>query len=190
MPQQFTDFENSEEDNWCCLWETPSKKSQRRFTRAWVHPLLGDILISEGLAIPKHPIEPSEFTAITSNLATQPEDQFLLWRQEMEASKKSSPRRWPSCTNRRTDCGRKMSAYKPNWSPAGLRNRRNLPTSFNRSIPRKAKRPLYQTTLTYQRMTSYLLTVPRSHAVHHPRMSRKPNPEKGHLANPAGPPAS
>ena len=85
MPQRFTDSENSEDDNWCCLWETPSKKSQRRFARAWVHPLPGDIPISEALAIPKHPIEPSEFTAITSNVANQPEDQFLLWRQEMEA---------------------------------------------------------------------------------------------------------
>ena len=76
MLQQSTDFENSRDHNWRRLWETPSKKSQRRYARAWVHPLLGDLPISEALAIPKHPVNPV-------NLA--PEDKFLLWFQEIEA---------------------------------------------------------------------------------------------------------
>ena len=86
MPRRFTDSKNSGDHNWRRLWKTPSKKSQRQYARAWVHPLPGGLPISKALAIPKHPIGPSEFTAMTSipaNLA--PEDQFLLWRQEMEA---------------------------------------------------------------------------------------------------------
>ena len=93
MPRQFTDSENSGDHNWNRLWETPSKKSQRQYARAWVHPLPGDLPISKALSIPKHPIGPSEFTAMTSipkNLS--PEDQFLLWRQEMEAKQREQAR--------------------------------------------------------------------------------------------------
>ena len=93
MPQRFTDSENSGVYNWHHLWETPSKKSQRRYVRAWVHPLPGDLPISKALAIPKHPIGLLEFTAMASipaNLA--PEDQFLLWRQEMEENQEEQAR--------------------------------------------------------------------------------------------------
>ena len=93
MPRQFIDSENSGDHNRRHMWETPSKKSQRRYARAWVHPLLGDLPISETLAIPKHLIGPSKFTTMTSNPANQPpEDQFLLWRQEMEAKQEEQAR--------------------------------------------------------------------------------------------------
>ena len=86
MLRRSTDFENSGDHNWRRLWETLSKKSQRRYARAWVHPLPGDLPISKALAIPKHPTGPSKFNAMASNPANlAPEDQFLLWRQEMEA---------------------------------------------------------------------------------------------------------
>ena len=86
MLRRSIDSESSGDYNWRRLWETPRKKSQRRYARAWVHPLLGDLPISKALAIPKHPTRPSEFNAMTSNPANlAPEDQFLLWRQEMEA---------------------------------------------------------------------------------------------------------
>ena len=86
MPRRSIDSENSGDHNWCRLWETSSKKSQRRYTRAWVHPLSGDLPISEALAIPKYPVGLLEFTAMTRNPANlAPEDQFLRWRQEMEA---------------------------------------------------------------------------------------------------------
>ena len=46
------------------------------------------------LAIPKHPIGPSEFTVMASipaNLA--PEDQFLIWRREMEVKQEEQARK-------------------------------------------------------------------------------------------------
>ena len=93
MPRQSSDFENSGDHNWHCLWETPSKKSQRRYARASVHPLLGDPPISEALAIPKHSIVPSEFTAMATNPANiNPEYQLLLWRKEMEARQEEQAR--------------------------------------------------------------------------------------------------
>ena len=108
------------------------------------------------------------------------------WRQD----KRSRPDRWSSCANTRTDCGRIMSACEPGWRPARLRNHGDLPTHFLHLVLTKAKRSLYPTTLTYRRMTSYLPTALRSHAVHHPRMPRKPNLEKGPLIDPADPSVS
>ena len=94
MLQRSTDSENLRDHNWRRLWETPSKKSQRRYARAWVHPLPGDLPISKALAIPKHPIGLSEFNAMTSNPANlAPKDQFLLWRQEMEAKQEEQGRK-------------------------------------------------------------------------------------------------
>ena len=93
MHQRSTDFENSGDYNWRRPWEPPSKNSQRRYARAWVHPLLGDLPISEALAIIKHPTGPSELTAMSSNPENPPiEDQFLRWRQEMEAKQEEQAR--------------------------------------------------------------------------------------------------
>ena len=93
MLRRSTDSENSRDHNWRRMLEIPSKKSQRRYARAWVHPLPGDPPISEALVIPKHPIGPSEFTAMTSNPGNQaPEDQSLLSRQEMEAKQEEQAR--------------------------------------------------------------------------------------------------
>ena len=86
MPRRSSDSKNSGDHNWRRLWETPSKKSQRRYARAWVHPLLGDFLISKDLAIPKQPAVLSEFTTMTTNPANlTPKDQLLSWHQEIEA---------------------------------------------------------------------------------------------------------
>ena len=79
-----------------------------------------------------------------------------------------------------------MSVCEPGWRPAGPRNCRNLPTHFLLPVPAKAKRSLHRTISIYRQMMSYPSTVPRSHVVHHPRTPRKPNLEKGHLANPVG----
>ena len=93
MPRRSTDSENFGDYNWRRLWETPSKKSQRRYARAWVKPLQGDLLISEVLIILEHPTGPSELTVMSSNPANHPlEDQFLLWRQDMEARKEEQAR--------------------------------------------------------------------------------------------------
>ena len=94
MPRRSNDSEKSGDYNWRRLWETPSNKSQRRYARAWIHPLPGDPLICKALAIPKHPTGPSEFSTMTSNPANlAPEDQFLLWCQELEARQEEQARK-------------------------------------------------------------------------------------------------
>ena len=86
MFRRSSDSEDSGDYNWHRLWEAPSRKSQRRYARAWVHPLPSGLPLPEILVVPVHPTEPSESTAMTSNPTNQPvEDQFLRWRQEMEA---------------------------------------------------------------------------------------------------------
>ena len=93
MLRRSTDSENSGDYNWRRLWETPSKKSHRRYARASVHPLPGDLQISEALAILKHPTGPLKLTAMSSNPVNPPiEDLFLRWRQEMEAKQEEQAR--------------------------------------------------------------------------------------------------
>ena len=54
--------------------------------RAWVHPLPGDHTSPKALVVPVHPTGSSEFIVMSSNPENKPiEDQFLRWRQEMEA---------------------------------------------------------------------------------------------------------
>ena len=166
MLRRSADSKNSGDHNWHRLWETPSKKSQRRYTRAWVHQLLGDLPIFKAWAIPKHPVRPSEFTTMTSNPANlAPEDPFLLRRQEMEAKQEQQ--------------ARKMAELHEQANRLREENER-LRTRLE-ACRAKAKRLLSRTTSIYRRITSYLPTVPRSPAVHHPRTPRKPNLEKGHL---------
>ena len=93
MLRRSIDFENSGHYSWRYLWETPSKKYKRRYARAWVHPLPGDLPISEALAILEHPTGPSKLTTMSSNPVNPPiEDQFLHWRQEMEAKQEEQAR--------------------------------------------------------------------------------------------------
>ena len=93
MLRRSRDSEKSRLHIWRRLWETSSKKSQRRYARAWVHPLLGDPLICKALATPKHPAGPLEISVMTSNpVNLAPEDQFLLWRQELEARQEEKAR--------------------------------------------------------------------------------------------------
>ena len=80
-----------------------------------------------------------------------------------------------------------MSACEPGWRPSRPRNHGDLLAHFLHLVPTKERRPLYLTTLTYLRMTSYLPTALRSHGVHHPRTPRKPNPEKCPLIDPTDP---
>ena len=93
MLRRSTDSENSGDYNWRRLWETPSKKSHRRYARAWVHRLPGDLPISEAFVILEHPTGPSELIAMSSNPINPPiDDQFLCWCQEMEAKQEEQAR--------------------------------------------------------------------------------------------------
>ena len=86
MIQRSSDSENSGDYNWRRLWETPNRKSQRRYVRAWVHLLLGDLPLHEILVVPAHPTGPLESVTMSSNPTNQPiKDPFLHWRQDMEA---------------------------------------------------------------------------------------------------------
>ena len=56
--------------------------------RAWLDPLSRDLLSSEALVVLDQPTGPSVFFIMTNNPANQSfEDQFLHWRQEIEAKK-------------------------------------------------------------------------------------------------------
>ena len=86
MIRRSSDSENSGDYNWRRLWETLSRESQRRYVRAWVHPLPGDLPSHEVLVVPANPTGPLESVTMSSNPANQPiEDPFLRWHQEMEA---------------------------------------------------------------------------------------------------------
>ena len=51
-----------------------------------MHPLASDRLSPEALVVPNQPTRPSDSIVMTSNPANQSfEDQFLRWRQDMEA---------------------------------------------------------------------------------------------------------
>ena len=93
MLRLFSGSENSGDYNWRRLWEQPSKKAHRRFARAWLHLLSSDLPSLEALVVPDHPTGPSSFVTMTSNLVNQSlEDQFLRWRQEMEAKQEEQAR--------------------------------------------------------------------------------------------------
>ena len=93
MFRRCSDSENSGDHNWCRLLEMPSRKSQRRYARAWVHPLPSDLPLHEVLVVPAHPTGPSKFVTMSSNPVNQPiEDSFLRRRQEMEAKQEEQAR--------------------------------------------------------------------------------------------------
>ena len=61
--------------------------------RAWVHPLPCDLSLPESLVVPDHPIGRLEVITMSSNPANQPiEDQFICWRQEIEAKQEEQAR--------------------------------------------------------------------------------------------------
>ena len=88
-----SDSKDSGDCNWHRLWELPSRKSQRRYARAWIHPLPSDLPLPEVLVVPINPTGPSKFIAMSTNPANHPiEDQFLHRRREMEAKKEERAR--------------------------------------------------------------------------------------------------
>ena len=85
--------ENSGDYNWRRLWVILSRKSQRRYARAWVHSFPNDLPLHEVLVVPAYPTGLSESITMFSNPANQPiEDPFLRWSQEMEAKQEEHAR--------------------------------------------------------------------------------------------------
>ena len=93
MFQRSSGSENSEDYNWRRLWVTLSRKSQRRYARACVHPFPSDLPLHEVLVVPAYPTGLSESVTMFSNPANQPiEDPFLRWSKEMEAKQEEQAR--------------------------------------------------------------------------------------------------
>ena len=140
MLRRSTNSENSGDHNWRRLWETPSKKTQRRYARAWVHPLPGDLLISKALAIPKNPIGSSEFNTMTSNPANLAhEDQFLLWRKDMKVKQEEQDRQMAEL-NEQTNWLLEENEYMRTRMKAGRAEQlREPPRPFPHSHPGKGK---------------------------------------------------
>ena len=140
MPRRFIDFQNPGDYNWRRLWETPSKKSQRRYARAWVHPLPSDPPTCKALAIPKHPTRPSEFSTMTSNLANlAPEDQFLLWRQELEARQEEQARQVTELRVQANQLREENERLRTQLEASQAEQSREPPRPFPPSRPGKGK---------------------------------------------------
>ena len=140
MLRRSTGSENSGDHNWRRLWEMSSKKSHRRYARAWVHPLPGDLSISKALAIPKHPTVPSEFNAMTSNPANlAPEDQFLLWRQEMEAKQEEQARQMAELHEQANRLWEENERLRTRLEAGRAEHSREPPHPFPPSRPGKGK---------------------------------------------------
>ena len=123
------DSEDSGDYNWRRLWEMPSKNSQRRYAGAWIHPLPSDLSFPESLVFPDHPIEPLDFITMSSNPTNHPiEDQFLRWRQEMEAKQEEQAKQMAELREHETIYNRRTSAYGPAWRPTGSKTRKALPS--------------------------------------------------------------
>ena len=127
-------------------------------------------------------------TSNPMNLA--PEDQFLLWRQELETRQKDQARQVTELRVQATSYGKKTSVCGPSWKPAEPSNHESLLAHSLLPVSARAKGSLHQTISTYWQMMNYPPTVLLSRAVHHLRTPQKPTPEKGHLASPAGPSVS
>ena len=140
MPRRSSNSENSGVHNWRHLWETPSKKSQRRYVRAWVHPLPGDLPICKALAIPKHPTGPSEFSTMTSNQVNlAPEDQFLLWRQELEARQEEQARQVAELREQANRLREENERLRTQMEVGRAEQSRKHPRQFPPSRPGKGK---------------------------------------------------
>ena len=140
MPRRSSDSKNSRDHNWCRLWETPSKKSQRRYARAWVHSFLSDLPISKDSAIPKQPTVPSEFTTMTTNPANlTPEDQLLSWLQEIEARQEEQTRQMAELREQENRLREENERLQTQLEAERAGQSREPPHPFPPSCPDKGK---------------------------------------------------
>ena len=140
MPRRSNDSKNSGDHNWRRLWETPSKKSQRRYARAWVHSLPGDPPIRKALVIPKHPTGQSEFSTMTSNPANlAPKDQFLFRRQELEARQEEQARQVAELREQANRMREENELLRTQLEAGWAEQSREPPRPFPSSRPGKGK---------------------------------------------------
>ena len=93
MLRRSSESENSGDYNWRRLWEGPSKKAHQRFARAWLHPFSNGFPSPKALVVPDHSTGLSGFVTMTKNPVNQSlEDQFLRWRQDIEAKQEEHAR--------------------------------------------------------------------------------------------------
>ena len=146
MLRRSSDSEESGHHNWRRLWETPSKKSQRRYVRAWVHLLLGDPPICKALATPKHPTGPLEFNVMTSNPANlAPEDQLLLWRQELEVRQEEQARQVAELREQVNQLHEENERLRTQLEVGRAGQSREPPRPFFLPVPAKVKKSLRRT---------------------------------------------
>ena len=140
MPRRSIGSQNSGGHNWRRLWETPSKKSQRRYARAWIHPLPGITPICKALAVPEHPARPSKFNTMTrnpTNLAL--EDQFLLWLQELDVRQEEQARQMAELRGQTNRLREKNERLRPQLEASQAVLSQEPPPPFPPSHPSKGK---------------------------------------------------
>ena len=166
----------------------PSKKSHRRYARAWVHPIPSDLPFIKALVIPDHSTEPSEFIVISSNPANQPiEDQFLRWRQEMEAKQEEQAKQMAELRKHANRLQQKNERMRTSLETNRGENSRGPIHPAPLTQPNKGKEPILMG-------ESDPLTDDELSSGSSPLLDRSPpittqrlNPKRGPRADPADP---
>ena len=144
------------------MWEILSKKAHWRFTRTWLHPLSSDRLSLEALVVPDQPTRSLDPNIMTSNPANQSlEDQFLRWRQDMEAKQEEQARKMAELQSRPDHLQQENNRLRTHLEGERAENVRGSSCPAPRSSKTKARSLSVQKTTMPQRMTSYLSAAPR-----------------------------
>ena len=105
-----------------------------------MHSLPGDPPICRALAIPKHPTGPSKFSTMTSNQANlASEDQFLLWRQELEARQEEQARQVAELREQVNRLREENERLQTQLEAGQAKQSREPPRPFSPSRPGKGK---------------------------------------------------
>ena len=138
MPRRSIDSQNSGDHNWHRLWETPRKKSQRRYARAWI--LRKKSPICKALVVPEHPARSSKFNTMISNPANlAPEDQFLLWHQELEVRQEEQARQMAELRGQTNRLREENERLRAQLEASRAELSREPPPPFPPSHPGKGK---------------------------------------------------
>ena len=99
MARRSDDSENMRDNNWCRLWERPSKKSHQQRVR--LRRLSIDPSHPEDLVVLTHSFGSLDPIVMASNPTNQSlEDQFLRWHQDMETKQEEQARQMIELQNR------------------------------------------------------------------------------------------